>query len=241
MSNKDEIIKLLESSTLKNIKKNYIINLCNILGVSNEGTKSQLVTNIKNRPDLYCENKQDPISLEDIKDITNSVTFKQNNKYFCFSKESISFMKSQSINKNPFCIDDVDYNDTDKWNMDNIEEFKNIESSDINTSDVPEHIKHRFDIENSTDMYITTYINFLEQLDSNNCKKVLVCIITNIQLHLFYIERNLESVDNFNELLMYLCNTTEDNLVMFKFILSKMSDIEKSLFFLEFDSMLVIQ
>ena len=58
---------------------------------------------------------------------------------------------------------------------------------------------------------------------------------------LFYIERNLESVDNFNQLLMYLCNTTEDNLVMFKFILSKMSDIEKSLFFLEFDSMLVIQ
>lgn len=239
MCDKTKIIQLLDSLSLKRYKKDYIIDICKSCKLDIEGTKAQLVQKLKDKVELYCENQQDPISLKNISDITDKIMFKQNGKYFCFSKESISFMKSQSITKNPFCLDDVEYN-TDKWDMDDIDEIKNIKPLNINTSDVPENVKNRFDIENSTDMYITTYIDFLENLDSNNCKRVLACIITNIQLHLLYVEINLDSVDNFNQLILYLSESTDNNLVLFKHILSNMTDIEKSLFFLEFDSMLII-
>ena len=89
-------------------------------------------------------------------------------------------------------------------------------------------------------MYITIYIDFLEKLQQHNCKKVLSCIITNVQLHLYYVEGDPDSVDIFNQQLIYLSDTEDSNLIIFKTILSEMTDIQKSLFFIEFDSMLVV-
>lgn len=237
---KVRIHKILNANSLKYIKKNQIIDICNLANISTEGTKSTLLSNIKEHPDLFCENKSDPVTLIDVADIQDKVIFKHNDKYFCFSKETISFMKATNVTKNPFCLDDNEYSNSDKWSLHDIPEFQDIPPKSLSLEDVPENITHRFDIENSTDMYITIYIDFLETLQEHNCKKVLTCIISNIQLHLYYVEGDVDGADSFNQLLIYLSSTNDSNLVIFKTLLSKMSDVQKSLFFLEFESMLVV-
>lgn len=235
-NSKEELLNI-KQSVLSKITKKRLMSLCGKLGISKKGTKLKLKENLLSQTHLYCENSQDPVTLQDIQEIEDPVVFIQNGKAYCFSKTSIAYMKSKNITKNPFCIDQSDYTD-EKWDITNIEELKDIHKRNVNNTDIPEEVNIRFDIENSTDMYITKFIDFVEKISKVSCKKLLICVLTNVQIHLQMIENSYTHDEMFNKLFIYLYKTSQKNLQMLKHIVFHLSDILKSLFFMEMENIL---
>jgi hypothetical protein len=106
---KRKIIHLLETESKELSKKYFLVPLCRDLEVlpksswNKENMKRHLFRAIK--PSQYCENSSDPVSLTPIDSIKDIVVWKQNNKYYGASAESLFNLFERNLFINPYAID----------------------------------------------------------------------------------------------------------------------------------------
>lgn len=147
----------------------------------------EAICNKLNKPSSRCENESDPITLESLDELPQEFLFEwdQNGKHYGADIRSLKAMIDKNQTILPWAIDSdtgiSQSKDNDSYLkkydlkcveglVDKIKNIKITENYDFQYEDVPDSIKFRFSIENSTSQYITHIIDFLEKTQLKRSK-----------------------------------------------------------------------
>ena len=178
----DEIHKLKSLKPQSVSRKNYLEPLAKRLKLNpciykNRTLLHKAILQKLQKPSERCENHCDPITLESIDDIQPKYLFEwdQNDRHYGADIRSLKAMISKGVTVLPWAIDctsgiqAAENKDsyTQKYDLKSVKglieriEKHNLDY-DFEYEKVPESVKYRFEIENSTSEYITHLIDFIE-------------------------------------------------------------------------------
>ena len=187
--NDENLNEILQIKPCRVSRKTYLEPLAKRLKIDpviykNRTVLHKAIVEKMSKPSYRCSNDKDPITLENIDEIEDKYLFEwdQANEHYGADIRSLKAMIDKNTTILPWAIDkasgiessrdhDAYLNKYDMKNVEGlIEKIKSFscESYDFEYEKVPEDIKYRFQLENSTTEYISSLLQFLENF--NNCR-----------------------------------------------------------------------